>query len=83
LDTRRIGSYITVVLTASAGLIGLYFGWYYGAILGYWLWPNSAWMGAVFSYFIGMPFGVFAALWLVTGIISKAFTRTRKLPSPR
>jgi hypothetical protein len=47
-----------------AGLVGFWLGWYYGAILGYWIWPNSLLWGALFSYFVGVPLGIFAALWV-------------------
>ena len=65
-----------IILTAIASLLGLWLGWYYGAILGYWLWPNSEWMGAAFSYLVGIPVGTLVALWLV----SKAFSRFNKNP---
>jgi hypothetical protein len=61
-------------MIALAGLIGLWLGWYYGAGLGYSLWPNSEWMGAAFSYLVGAPVGALAAGWLAT----KTFGRTRK-----
>ena len=72
-DTR-----MRLLLTALAGLIGLWLGWYYGAGLGYSLWPDSEWIGAAFSYLIGAPLGAFAAAWLAT----KVFGRIHKRSAP-
>ena len=57
---------LKVLLFLLVGLVGLWLGWYYGAILGYWIWPDSLWKGGVFSYLVGMPLGTFTAWWLAT-----------------
>ncbi len=67
------------MLIAIAAFIGLWLGWYYGAIFGYWLWPHSEWMGAAFSYLIGIPVGMLVALWLVS-LGGKAFSRIKAKP---
>jgi hypothetical protein len=41
-----------IVFTLIAAAIGYWLGWYYGAILGYHLVPNSEWFGAVIAYLL-------------------------------
>ena len=63
-----------VLLIALSGLIGLWLGWYYGAVLGYSLWQDSEWKGPAFSYLVGAPLGAGAAGWLATKTLGRGRT---------
>lgn len=57
--------------------IGYWLGWYYGAILGYRLVPNSEWFGAVFAYFTG-PLCAIAAGIVSWRVLRRLSSKTGK-----
>jgi hypothetical protein len=59
-----------VAITLLVGLLGFWLGWYYGAILGYAIWPNSEWIGALFAYLVA-PFCAFVAIWITWKLRSR------------
>jgi hypothetical protein len=63
---------VKVLAFVVAGLVSLWLGWYYGAILGYRIWPNSLLWGGLFSYLVGVPLGIFAAWWLTAKMFEVA-----------
>jgi hypothetical protein len=60
-----------ILLIPIAGLIGLWLGFYYGIIVGAWLFPNNDWIAAVFGCLIGPTLGAFAFGWSTTKAIFK------------
>ncbi len=64
-----------VILTALAGFVGFWLGWYCGASLGYSLWPKREWVGAVFSYFVGAPIGALSASLLLHRMLTRSHNK--------
>lgn len=61
--------------------IGYWLGWYYGAILGYYLVPNNEWFGAAFAYLTGPLCAIVAAL--VTWRVSRRFSAKIRYQTPK
>ena len=62
---------MSIALTALAGLLGYWLGWYYGAGLGYTIWPNSEWMGALATYLVGAPLCASADISITWKMLSR------------